>query len=87
MRLEMSAINDAFKVLVVRHGNGWDAIHVGLAHWHRPKAHIDDPTIIALSFEDTQPDHFEATVDDLIRQLEALKADGRKALARIAKRE
>lgn len=80
----MAAVSDnVFDVLVVEHGSGWKAVHVCVQEWHRPAKLVDKEGIICLILEAIQHDEFERDVDELIIQLERLKAKGRQALIRI----
>lgn len=80
----MAAVSDnAFDVLVVEHGSGWKAVHVCVQEWHVPGRLVDKEGIICLTFEAIQHDEFERDIDELISQLQSLKAKGRQAIIRI----
>ena len=75
-----------FDVLVAEHEAGWPAIHVRVKNRMRPNQFEDNQMIVCLTVDAIEPEEFDAYVDELIEQLEALKTKGRKTLDRIKKR-
>jgi hypothetical protein len=80
----MAAIADAFEVQIASYGSGWKGISVGVANGIRPASLADKRGVFCLTMEAITPAEFDRDVDELIAQLEALKAKGRRALASIA---
>ncbi|WP_139247372.1 hypothetical protein [Hyphomicrobium sp. NDB2Meth4] len=83
----MSAVDEAFEVQVATYGSGWKGISVGVANGVRPASLADKPGVFCLTYEAIAPDEFERGIDELISQLQRLKAKGRKTLERIARAE
>ncbi len=78
----MSALNDAFDVLVADRDSGAKAVHVRVKHWMRPASAARNDGVFCLTNEATNRDEFESSIDELIAQLERLKAESRRKLAK-----
>jgi hypothetical protein len=55
--------------------------------WISPEQFIRSDGVICLTAEAIEPHEFDAYIDELIDQLQALKGKGRRALAAIDKKE
>jgi hypothetical protein len=79
----MSAIIDAFDIQVATYGSGWQAISVAVRRGLKPERPVGDAPFVCLTHEALNIEEFEQGVDDLIKQLQALKKTGRLKLAEI----
>ncbi|QND52791.1 hypothetical protein HB779_13410 [Phyllobacterium sp. 628] len=83
----MACSDDMFEVLTATYGNGlgFKAIHVSLKEWVRPPGFSKDKYIVCLTNEAITAEEFDQSIDEVINQLQALKAKGRKKLAALQK--
>ena len=76
----MSDFLKPFKVLPAIHGSGWLGLHVAVDSYIKPDALGPDSSEIVLTVEAETPKEFEELVDELIAELEGLKAIARRKL-------
>jgi hypothetical protein len=76
----MSGFLKPFKVLPAMHGGGWLGLHVAVDYYIRPDALGPDSAEIVLTVEAENPEEFDGLVDELIAELEGLKAIARRKL-------
>jgi hypothetical protein len=79
---------DVFELFPVQYGsdaNPWTGIHVKVRMWFRPRGFEDRDGVICLTHEAENPEELDAYVDELIAELQNLKALGRRKFARLKK--
>jgi hypothetical protein len=77
---------DTFEVFPVEYGSGSSrrvCLHVRVRMWNRPKGFEDKSDVICLTADACSPDEFEAHIDELIAELQSLKAVGRRKFAKV----
>lgn len=75
----------SFELFPAKHGTGWIGIHVKVKEWLRPPGFANCNGMICLSHEAENSAELDGYIDELIAELQALKATGRRKFARMRK--
>ncbi len=83
----MAVTTKMFSVFAGKYGSGWRGINVVLDQWKLVDAGQKNKKMVVLTDWAVGPEEFGRYIDELIAQLEALKAVGRKELKKIKAEE
>jgi hypothetical protein len=79
----MSAISEAFKVVVASYGNdGWKSVHISIDVYLRPPAEANNK-VMGLTFEMISEQEIDTGIDELINQLNVVRGKAKKKLKAI----
>lgn len=81
----MAVSDRVFDITALRHGSGWEAVHVQLKHWCTPVGKAAANDTVVLTADAVTPEEFDQLVDELIEQLQRLKPKARRKIRALRK--
>lgn len=76
-------MTDVFELFSSKYGSGWEGVHVKLKQWYRPPGFDGCDGLICLTLEAENQAELDENIDELISELQALKAVGRRKFAKL----